>query len=615
MTGLGGLGVPTFQAVRPWARSLSVSQGKGATRGAAMVSALLEAVELDAAERLVPPPGAQATPLARLGEEALRCWSAAPRDPLATALDPGRARPWLQGRDLLSGRRAAVPFDLLSLDFTRAPPPDLTPTSAGLAIGNTAAEALAAGAAELVERDLAARLERLPPRARRRVELDLWSVDCPSSRALLTRFARAGHAVRVWSMGQDAGVAAFACLMFRTGDGRSDAAPAGGSGCHPDRRVALARALLEAAQARATLVAGARDDLRPEDYRGGGRAWAELVLGALSIGPGPLDWARTPHDPGASAEADLDRLLAVAARLSPLPVIAYAHAPPHPALRLRHAVAPGLLDRARGGPRGGDPRRAPPAPAPAVLRRAPRRPVLFAGPSLPAGWADPAVELRPPAACGDLAALLDDPPPAVGLADGVFEVAPTVSHKELLDLLAHGAAVLGAASLGAIRAAELAPFGMRGVGCVFALYAAGLVARDDAVMLAHAPPELGHRPLTLALVDAEAALLATPMPAAERRALQRIARTTPFAERTWRRCLDAYARRTGRRAGVDPLALAAVPSLKERDALALAAMLRTAGPGAAGPRPPLTGDHLRVLALSRAAPPPRPAGSGGAPPP
>ena len=52
----------------------------------------------------------------------------------------------------------------------------------------------------------------------------------------------------------------------------------------------------------------------------------------------------------------------------------------------------------------------------------------------------------------------------------------------VLELLAAGVRVLGAASLGAIRAAELAPCGMEGVGLVYALYAAGLVRRDDAVM-------------------------------------------------------------------------------------------------------------------------------------
>jgi ribosomal protein S12 methylthiotransferase accessory factor len=40
-----------------------------------------------------------------------------------------------------------------------------------------------------------------------------------------------------------------------------------GSGCHPTRHVALVRALTEAAQARTTFIAGARDDMSWDDYQ------------------------------------------------------------------------------------------------------------------------------------------------------------------------------------------------------------------------------------------------------------------------------------------------------------------------------------------------------------
>jgi ribosomal protein S12 methylthiotransferase accessory factor len=40
-----------------------------------------------------------------------------------------------------------------------------------------------------------------------------------------------------------------------------------GGGCHPDRAVALSRALTEAAQGRLTLIAGSRDDFTTGYYR------------------------------------------------------------------------------------------------------------------------------------------------------------------------------------------------------------------------------------------------------------------------------------------------------------------------------------------------------------
>ena len=52
----------------------------------------------------------------------------------------------------------------------------------------------------------------------------------------------------------------------------------------------------------------------------------------------------------------------------------------------------------------------------------------------------------------------------IGLVDGVFERVPAVWHKEILFALSEGVHVYGAASMGALRAAELDTFGMRGVG-------------------------------------------------------------------------------------------------------------------------------------------------------
>ena len=46
-------------------------------------------------------------------------------------------------------------------------------------------------------------------------------------------------------------------------------------------------------------------------------------------------------------------------------------------------------------------------------------------------------------------------------------------HKEILFALSEGIDVYGAASMGALRAAELDAFGMRGIGDVYSAYAEG----------------------------------------------------------------------------------------------------------------------------------------------
>ncbi len=92
------------------------------------------------------------------------------------------------------------------------------------------------------------------------------------------------------------------------------------------------------------------------------------------------------------------------------------------------------------------------------------------------------------------------------LVDGYYFTVPAVTHKELLYALDAGARVIGAASLGALRAVELEPFGMTGVGEVFARYRSGEIDGDDEVALLHAPAENGYRPLTVALVEVRHAL-------------------------------------------------------------------------------------------------------------
>jgi hypothetical protein len=227
--------------------------------------------------------------------------------------------------------------------------------------------------------------------------------------------------------------------------------------------------------------------------------------------------------------------------------------------------------------------------------------VLFGGPSV-TGLAIPeSIEVRPPARCGDLAALLDDPPVAVGLVDGVFRLAPTVWHKEVMGLLALGTRVIGGASLGALRAVELERFGMEGVGAIFDCYRSGLLVRDDAVMLVHAPAELGYAPLSLPLVDAEFTLTRADLPTAVRRTMQRIVRQAPYETRNWRECRAEYRRRTGEEFPLSTEMLVAAPSLKRMDAALVIDALAAASDGRAAsacPPPPLTSYYRRLLARS-----------------
>lgn len=89
----------------------------------------------------------------------------------------------------------------------------------------------------------------------------------------------------------------------------------------------------------------------------------------------------------------------------------------------------------------------------------------------------------PPVKCGDVLQALRLEPHRIVIIDGVFREVPSVWHKEILLAIERGVEVWGAASMGALRAAELAAFGMRGFGAIYQDYRDGLLTDDDEVAL------------------------------------------------------------------------------------------------------------------------------------
>jgi hypothetical protein len=118
----------------------------------------------------------------------------------------------------------------------------------------------------------------------------------------------------------------------------------------------------------------------------------------------------------------------------------------------------------------------------------------------------PGSEVRGPVACGDVYRAVRGRPSAIGIIDGYFDQRLAVWHKEILWALAQGVAVFGAASMGALRAAELAEFGMTGVGRVFEWFHDGVLEDDDEVAIVHEPAERGYRALSDAMVNIRATL-------------------------------------------------------------------------------------------------------------
>lgn len=115
---------------------------------------------------------------------------------------------------------------------------------------------------------------------------------------------------------------------------------------------------------------------------------------------------------------------------------------------------------------------------------------VFVGPTLPVDeklLGHQAVRRLPPARHGDLFDTAIADTDTVVVIDGLYHHSPALRHKEILAVLARGVRVIGAASIGALRAAELWPFGMGGVGNVYRSYRNLEIVGDDEVAVGQDP--------------------------------------------------------------------------------------------------------------------------------
>lgn len=148
----------------------------------------------------------------------------------------------------------------------------------------------------------------------------------------------------------------------------------------------------------------------------------------------------------------------------------------------------------------------------------------------------------PPAAQGDVYRIAREGPRAIGIIDGYFSGAPSVWHKEILWALSQGIPVFGSASMGALRAAELHRYGMRGVGRIFEAFRDGLLEDDDEVAVVHGPAELGFLAASEPMVNIRATLERAAqeglVSAASRHVLETFGKSLFFPHRTWAAVLE-----------------------------------------------------------------------------
>ena len=286
ITWLDSIGIPVFQAIRPWSRGLSVHQGKGETPLAASLGALMEAVESHLAETF-------AGLIVRCSFSDL---PPAERAPTVGDFASDRATPppddepldWTKALTVADGEPFWLPFDVVSLDFSRDGDLRLDRSSNGLACRFEAREASLIGLLEVIERDAVADFRASTPWRRATRRIDPSSCGSAWLDALQRRLDGAGIVMRLYDAPS---VVALPTIVCELSEAAARGLPRGlvlGFACHLDPDTALRRAVLEAVQSRLTAIAAVRDDILPEDYTDSGGS-AGLAL-PLPPSLAKLDW-------------------------------------------------------------------------------------------------------------------------------------------------------------------------------------------------------------------------------------------------------------------------------------------------------------------------------------
>jgi len=281
VTDLDRVGIPNFMTVRPHDAGPGISyyNGKGRTRADAHAGALMEAIERHAGESYDGPIVRSSYANLRHQRPCVNPWKI-----LAPGI-PGDGEnllvEWVAGFDLVGRRTTFVPLNGVIAPYRPLfGAPLFFSSTNGLASGNTRLEALCHALCEVVERDaLSLALARSHVRsavgtimAEMGFESGVPTENRDSPRialnglprgaaALVGKLRQAGLEVQLRNQTSDTGIPTIGCTIV---DPRMPPAVVNahsGCGTHPDARVALTRALTEAAQTRMAFIQGGREDL------------------------------------------------------------------------------------------------------------------------------------------------------------------------------------------------------------------------------------------------------------------------------------------------------------------------------------------------------------------
>ncbi len=327
LSGFDHLGVPAHMAVRPQGRTLSSGSGKGLTDDASWVSAVMECLEQAAWEEHAPDVhvGSENS-LRALGLNVIEADGCAQVH--KSQYHPDMVMGWVAGIDISRGEQVWVPEGTVTISarHNHRLNPFVTGSN-GLASGAHVLEALLSGLLEVIERD-GMSVHHGSPTA------DADSMISEAAPGLLGMIERAGLTVRVADCATELGIPVVNAYLHERPDERIGLFK--GCGASLDTHVALVRAVIEAAQGRSIIVAGARDDVFESMRTASMRRTsipAPEATGTLST--------RVNLSTG-SIEGDLEFIVTRLAECGFDRVIAVRHSKPGDLVQVVRVIVPGL---------------------------------------------------------------------------------------------------------------------------------------------------------------------------------------------------------------------------------------------------------------------------------
>jgi ribosomal protein S12 methylthiotransferase accessory factor len=260
-------GIPVYTCMRPRGLSVTVSAGKGLSHIDAIVSAAMESIEMDVAERVSQSEAIYAS-FDQLPDSSRIPFELLPV--ISTSNFKSKTKVgWVEAYTLDKSLLFYVPYECISMDARLVTGGLATFCwgSNGLASSVERTEAILSGLYEVIERDtiFCWNYYQEINSSSKFFRLDISTIPFNSSLELIRKIESSGLRLYLIQLRNEINIPVFACHILNGLDQANTTAT--GYGCHYDAEIALNRAITEAVQSRTGFIAGSREDILKAKFR------------------------------------------------------------------------------------------------------------------------------------------------------------------------------------------------------------------------------------------------------------------------------------------------------------------------------------------------------------